>query len=78
MKQQKLLCYLEKLEKNNCLSIAKIEQSAKVLSSNEEFSKHAWRVINSSDGIEYSFLNGQLLPRMHNNHFVVRRNKDSI
>lgn len=74
MNQQKLLCSLKELEKNNHLSITKIEQSAKILADNQEFSKRSWKVISQNNGLEYIYLNGQLLPKMHDKCFIVNKN----
>ncbi|MCZ3600838.1 hypothetical protein [Lactobacillus crispatus] len=71
MKDKNLLRELKNLEKNNKLTIDRIERSAAFLSNNQEFCNHSWKVINQADGVEYIYRNGQLIPNMCNNHYIV-------
>ncbi|EKB62350.1 hypothetical protein [Lactobacillus crispatus] len=74
MKNNNLLHKLEELERNNILTIDQIEHSATFLAKNQEFCNHSWKVVNQVDGVEYVYHNGQLIPNMYNNHYIINEN----
>lgn len=59
-------------EQSDTLTVKEILQAEPALLHDPELKNKKWKVFNSCTGVQYIYCNGQLLPIMKNNSYLIR------